>query len=97
MTGSVDGNNSIGSTVGNLGGAVVISIYRSAPITLNNANGRPGNASAGNGGGNGTGNGTGSLNGNGGGVGNGNGNLNGNGGGLLNGNSNGNNNGASGN
>lgn len=93
VTGSVNGNNSIGTTVGNLGGAVAISINQSPPLTINNASGQPrrargGGANIGTGG-----NGLGNRNGNGGGIGNGNGNQNGNKGGIGNGNGNGNHNG----
>lgn len=96
MYGSVNGDNSIGTTVGNRGGSVAVSIDRSPPLTLNTANGRSGQA-AGNsnrqsrsrlrGNSRGIGNGKG--------IGNNNGNLNGNGGGIGNGNLNGNNNGLS--
>lgn len=89
MTGSVSGDNSIGTTVGNLGGSVAVSINRSPPLTLNAANGRRAHAA-------------GNSNRQGRririhrqtrGIGNRNGNGNGNGGGILNGNLNGNNNG----
>lgn len=34
-TGSVNGDNSIGTTVGNIGGSVAVSINRSPPLTFN--------------------------------------------------------------
>lgn len=95
VTGSVNGNNSIGTAVGNTGrGSVAISINQSPPITLNSPSGRSARA-IGRGARSGTGIGLGNRNGNAGGIGNGNGNQNGNGNGIANGNGNGNHNGIS--